>query len=167
MKRLSPPLLVAVLAFAPAAALASGPAAPQALAAPVFDPELAARTGADAHGMRAYVLVVLRTGPTPVAAGAARDAMFAGHFANMERLAEAGLLVLAGPFQADPQGWRGLFVLAVDDIARAREIVATDPVISSGEMVADYHAWYGSAATMLLPGLHRSLVPPPSPASPD
>lgn len=27
-------------------------------------------------------------------------------------------------------------------------------------MVAEYHAWYGSAAAMLLPDLHAKLVPP-------
>ena len=66
-----------------------------------------------------YVLVVLKTGPTRVPDGEARKAMFAGHFANMERLAKAGKLVIAGPFTEDPQGWRGLFVLAVESTRRA------------------------------------------------
>lgn len=125
-----------------------------------FDADLARRTGADEHGMRSYVLVILKTGPTPVPKGEKRDAMFAGHFANMERLAKAGKLVLAGPFAKDPDGWRGLFVFAVMDIDEAKALVATDPVVTNGEMVAEYHPWYGSAATMLIPELHEKLLPP-------
>ncbi len=128
--------------------------------APVYDPALAKRVGADARGMRPYVLVVLKTGPTRTADGEARKALFAGHFANMERLAKDGHLVLAGPFTDDPDGWRGLFLLAVEDLDSARRLAETDPVLQSGEMVAEYHRWYGSAAAMLLPELHARLAPP-------
>ena len=144
-----------------AAALCLAPALPAVGAG--YDAALAQRLGADQQGMRAYVLVILKTGPTRVPDGPGRDAMFAGHFANMERLAREGKLALAGPFQKDPEGWRGLFVFAVDDIEEARALTATDPVITSGEMVAEYHRWFGSAATMMIPELHDTLVAPPAP----
>lgn len=123
-----------------------------------YDAELAKRLGADDYGMRGYVLVILKSGPTPVTDPEARKAMFAGHFANMERLSKAGKLALAGPFSDDPAGWRGLFVLAVGDIEEARDLIATDPVIANGEMVAEYHPWYGSAAVMMIPELHEKLA---------
>jgi len=125
----------------------------------VYDAALAKRLGADARGMHRYVLVILKTGPTRVPDGEARKAMFAGHFANMERLSKAGKLVLAGPFEKDAAGWRGLFVFAVDSVEEATRLVATDPVIVNGEMAAEYHPWYGSAATMMIPELHDKLVP--------
>jgi len=84
--------------------------------------------------------------------------MFRGHFANIKRLSAAGKLALAGPFDG-VDDWRGLFVFAVPDIAEARKHVETDPVIIKGEMVAEYHPWYGSAATMMIPELHDKLVP--------
>ena len=56
--------------------------------------------------------------------------------------------------------WRGLFVFAVDSVDQARALVASDPVIRQGEMVAEYHRWYGSAAAMMLPEIHRTLTPP-------
>lgn len=139
-------------------ALAQDPVPPTA--APVFDAALAQRTGADERGMRRYVLVILKTGPTRMPDGEARNAMFAGHMANISRLAKEGKLALAGPFAQDPAGWRGLFVLAVDDIEAAKALVATDPVIIHGEMVAEYHPWYGSAATMLIPEWSERLVAP-------
>lgn len=146
-----------------AAAMSSRAAEPAATAAAssTFDAQLAQRLGADERGMRRYVLVILRTGPKRMPDGEARKAMFAGHFANITRLADAGKLVLAGPFGEDPDGWRGLFLMAVEDIDEARRLTETDPVIREGEMVAEYHRWYGSAAAMMLPEIHAKLTRSP------
>jgi len=122
-----------------------------------FDAELAKTVGADEYGMRGYVLVVLKTGPTPMPAGKERDEMFKGHFANINRLASEGKLALAGPFDG-VNGWRGLFIFAVSDIEEAKRLTATDPVISSGEMVAEYHKYYGSAALMLVNDGHNKVA---------
>jgi len=126
-------------------------------ASPLYDAALAQKVGADERGMRKFVLVILKTGPTRVPDGPERDAMFRGHFANMTRLAEAGQLVLAGPLDG-VDGWRGLFVFAVEEIAAAEKLVATDPVIQQGEMVAEYHAFYGSAALMEINDLHERIA---------
>jgi uncharacterized protein YciI len=124
----------------------------------VADPALAKRLGADERGMRNYVLVILKTGPTPVPAGPARDEMFRGHFANMKRLADEGKLAVAGPF-ADQGDWRGLFIFAVDTPEEAERLVSTDPVVKSGEMTAEYHKLYASAALMSVPGIHEKIAP--------
>jgi uncharacterized protein YciI len=124
---------------------------------PAYDAELAKTVGADEYGMRAYVLVVLKTGPTPMPAGKERDEMFKGHFANINRLAAEGKLALAGPFDG-VNGWRGLFIFAVPDIEEAKRLTSTDPVISSGEMVAEYHKYYGSAALMLVNDAHSRVA---------
>ena len=124
-----------------------------------YDAALAARLGGDEHGMRQYVMVILKTGPTPKPKGKERDEMFKGHFANIQRLADEGKLVLAGPFDG-VDGWRGMFVFAVKDIAEARQLTATDPVISSGEMVAEYHQYYGSAALMQVNEIHARITKP-------
>lgn len=121
-----------------------------------YDAALAAQLGADEHGMRRYVLVILKTGPTPLPKGGARDAMFKGHFANMNRLADAGKLVLAGPLDG-VQGRRGIFILDTADLDEARALVATDPVIANGEMTADFHAYFGSAALKQVNGIHARI----------
>jgi uncharacterized protein YciI len=130
-----------------------------AAAKPAFDAALAQQLGADAQGMRRYVLVILKTGPKPMPKGPARDAMFKGHFANIQRLADAGQLAVAGPFMGGGD-WRGLFVLAVADVEAARALVETDPVVTEGEMVAEYHPWYSSAALMQVPSVHQRLSAP-------
>jgi uncharacterized protein YciI len=156
-------LSLSVFAVAIRAAAQGGaapPAAPAAAPAPSpgYDAALAAKVGADERGMRQYVLVILKTGPTKVPAGPERDAMFKGHFSNMTRLADAGKLAVAGPFGANDDGWRGLFVFAVADVEEARRLVATDPVIQKGEMIAEFHPWYGSAAMMLVPDAHKKIA---------
>jgi uncharacterized protein YciI len=86
-----------------------------------------------------------------------RDEMFRGHFANMKRLSDKAKLALAGPLDG-VDGWRGLFVFAVSDIAEAKKLTETDPVLVKGEMVAEYHKYYGSAALMLVRETHDRLV---------
>ena len=140
--------------------LAAGAAvAPAGDTRPAYDAALAQQLGADENGMRSYVLVILKTGPTPVPKGEKRDAMFKGHFANMERLAGEGKLAYAGPLDG-VDGWRGLFIFAVNDIEEAKKLAATDPVIINGEMVAEYHKHYGSAALMQVTRTHEALSKP-------
>lgn len=128
---------------------------------PPYDPVLAKSLGADERGMRNYVLAILKTGPNRIPAGPERDEMFKGHFANMARLAAEGKLAVAGPFSGDGKdGWRGLYVFAVTDVEQARQLTATDPVVIKGEMVAEFHPFYGSAALMLVPSTHELITRP-------
>jgi uncharacterized protein YciI len=138
------------------AALQAAPAAAQPAPNPAYDEALAARFGADEYGMRSYVLVILKTGPNRMPPGEERDAMFRGHFANMKRLSDEGRLVLAGPLDG-VDGWRGLFVFAVREIDEAKQLAATDPVLIKGEMVAEYHKYYGTAALVGIREVHDKL----------
>src|SRR4051812_25524352 len=105
-------VLGATLLLLAATAHAQGAAAtPAAPTNPAFDPALAQSVGANENGMRAYVFVILKTGPTPVPAGPQRNAMFEGHFANMNRLVKEGKLAVAGPLDG-VEGRRGLFIFA-------------------------------------------------------
>lgn len=150
--------LVRPLLLAGLVALSLLPAAAQeAPEPPGYDAALAETLGADDYGMARYVLVILKTGPAPMPQGEARDAMFRGHFANMGRLAEAGKLVLAGPLDG-VEGRRGIFVLDTDDLEEARALVASDPVIAHGEMVAEFHAYYGSAALRMINETHGKIA---------
>jgi len=64
----------------------------------------------------------------------ARSLAFAGHFANMTKMAERGDLLVAGPF-GEPRArddHRGIFVLATGDLDEAREVAASDPTSKAG-----------------------------------
>ena len=149
--------IVLLVAAIVSGALFASSARAEEKAAPGFDAALAQQVGADEYGMRSYVLVILKTGPTPLPKGEKRDAMFKGHFANMERLANEGKLAVAGPFDG-VDGWRGMFIFAVKDIEEAKALTATDPVIVNGEMIAEYHKYFGSAALMLVNETHKKVA---------
>lgn len=80
--------------------------------------------------------------------------------ANMRRLADQGKLVMAGPLDGQ-DGPRGLFVFAVRDIDAARVLADADPVVALGEMTAEYHGFYSSAALMRIKALHARLTKKP------
>lgn len=149
-------VLVAVTAFS-FTSFAQQPEAKASPAAPKYDAELAKKLGADERGMRPYVLVILKTGPKRMPEGDERKAMFAGHFANMTRLATEGKLALAGPLDG-VDGWRGLFIFAVESIEEAKKLTETDPVIINGEMIAEYHKYYGSAALMMINEINAKIA---------
>jgi len=144
---------------APAKSAAPAAVAPAAVPQGNYDATLAAKLGADERGMRRYTLAILKTGPTRVPDGPERDAMFKGHFANIQRLADEGKLALAGPFDG-VDGWRGMYLFATADLALAKSWIEADPVIVHGEMVAEFHGYYGSAALMLVVPAHTKLVKP-------
>jgi len=55
------------------------------------------------------------------------------------------------------EGRRGIFVFDTPDIETAKSLVATDPTIVNGEMVAEYHKFYGSAALMMVNEIHKRI----------
>lgn len=107
--------------------------------------------------MRSYVMAFLRAGPTPPADAAQMRALMRGHLDNIERLAGAGVLVLAGPF-ADDGDLRGIYVFAVASVDEARKLTQTDPAIRSGALSMELHPWYGSAALGELRGIHERIA---------
>ena len=136
-------------------ACATAPAQPPSPAG--YDPALAQRLGADERGMRQYVLVILKTGPATNLSDEERTRLFNGHMANINRLAEAGQLVVAGPLGANQRQYRGIFIFAVSSVEEAAALVATDPAVEAGVFAYEAYPWYGSAALMELPTIHQRL----------
>ncbi len=78
---------------------------------------------------RTYTFVYILTGPATEIAPEEQGKAFAGHFSNMRRMAEAGDLLMAGPY-GEPKsdaGLRGLWVFTTEDTEKALEHAATDP----------------------------------------
>lgn len=107
--------------------------------------QLAARSASPSApaSARDYTLVLIKTGPKSGQLPADETkALFAGHFANMNRMSEERQLLLAGPFteQRHDPALRGIFVLDTGDLAEAQRIAGTDPPTQAGVFVLDLHA---------------------------
>lgn len=113
---------------------------------PKFNKALADSLGADEYGMKMYVMVILKTGSNTTQDTAFRAKLFKGHMANINRMAAAGKLVVAGPFEKNPKGYRGIFILNVPTIAEASALLQTDPAVQAKVFEPELYEWYGSAA---------------------
>lgn len=118
----------------------------QAQEKPKYDEALAKKLGADDYGMKMYVLVILKTGSNISASKAQTDSLFKGHMTNIEKLAKANKLVVAGPLGKNDKQYRGIFIFNTNSLEEARAWLATDPAISSKLLDAEIFNWYGSAA---------------------
>jgi uncharacterized protein YciI len=151
-------LILLFLCLASVTALAEEPAGAKG---PAFDAELAKKLGADERGMKTYVLCILKTGPRDAkVVGKEREEVFAGHFANIGRLAEEGKLAVAGPFGKNERSYRGLYIFNVPTVEAAETLVVLDPAVKAGVFVYELTPWYGSAAMMLVPETHKRLEKP-------
>lgn len=120
--------------------------------APVYDARLADSLNSDEHGMKAYILVILKTGPVSLQDKKKTDSLFKGHLQNIGRLAAEGKLVVAGPLAKNEKTYRGIFILNVKTIEEGNALLLTDPAIKEKLLEAELYKWYGSAALpMYLP----------------
>lgn len=153
----------AILLLCAGTLLSGGPAllAGEPKTAPAFDAELAKKLGADERGMRMFVLCILKTGPKDAEIqGKERQEIFAGHFANIHRLAEEGKLVVAGPFGKNDRSYRGLYIFNVTTVEEAETLVVSDPAVKAGVFLPELTPWYGSAAMLVVNETHRKLEKP-------
>ncbi len=145
-------MIIAIIALMSNASLAQAQAPEVA-----YDSTLAKSLGADAYGMKMYVFVLLKTGSNTVTEKAVRDSLFAGHFANMDRMVKAGQLVVAGPMEKNEEGYRGIFILNVPDFAAAEALLQNDPAIKEKVLEPMLYHWYGSAALPLYLDDHKRI----------
>lgn len=131
-------------------------AVPEAGASTTYDSTLAAELGADDYGMKQYVMAFLKSGPNRSQDSVEAARLQRAHLDNIGRMAEAGHLVLAGPF-LDGGEIRGIYIFNVKTVEEARALTETDPLIQSGGLVMDLHPWYGSASLMRVNEWHGRL----------
>lgn len=94
-------------------------------------------------GMEVYYLGLLYRGPAWTKGETPETrAIQEGHMANINRMADLGALVAAGPIEGD-QDLRGIFVFRVKSADEARALAAQDPAIKAGRLKLELHQWWG------------------------
>lgn len=116
---------------------------------PLYDSVLAKKLNADEYGMKAYILVILKTGRNPASDKHFVDSCFRGHMSNIEHMVKMNKLTVAGPLQKNEKSYRGIFILNVQSTEEAAALLKNDPAIDAGLLSAEYYNWYGSAALPL------------------
>jgi len=122
-----------------------------------YDSIYAQQLGADDYGMHQYVMALLKAGPNRDKSKEEVAELQKGHMVNIKRLANEGLLVLAGPF-LDDGDLRGIYIFDVRTIEEAQKLTATDPAIESGLLIMELHPWYGSAGIMEVQQIHKTIA---------
>ncbi|MFV8342778.1 YciI family protein [Flavobacterium sp. XS2P39] len=123
-----------------------------------YDEKLAKSLKADEYGMKQYVFCLLKTGSNTSASKEESKKLFEGHMANINRLAQEGKLVVAGPFMKNERSYRGIYIFNASSIEEAKEFVATDPAVESKLLEAELTLWYGSAALQETLKIHDKIA---------
>jgi uncharacterized protein YciI len=123
----------------------------------MYDSAKAEKWGADKYGMKKYVFAFLKRGSYKEKDSVKAAELQSAHLKNINRMAEEGKLVLAGPFM-DNDDLRGIYIFNVQSVKEAEDLTNTDPAIQAGVLKMELKSWYGSAALMGLNEWHTAVA---------
>ncbi len=111
--------------------------------------------------MRTYYMTFLRRGPNWGQARTPEEkAASSGHMANIQRLANCGKLLIAGPFDVGstpaPDALAGIFIFDVETLEEAVALTQTDPAVQQGRFTVEVMPWYGPVGLT-----YKGHKPPP------
>ena len=121
-----------------------------------YDSLLAKKYGADDYGMKQFIMAFLKSGKNILTDKAEEDRRQSEHMKNINKMAEDGKLVIAGPFM-DNQSLKGIYIFDVRTLEEARELTSTDPAVKAGVLEMELHPWYGSAALLEINNIHNKI----------
>ncbi len=96
-----------------------------------------------------YTFVLLRRPPDAPDYPAERlDQIQEQHLAHLGELHARGVLLLAGPFEDQPdESLRGLCVFTTS-LDETRELMANDPAVRAGRLAADVMSWWTARGSL-------------------
>ena len=99
--------------------------------------------------MKKYYLVLLKTNPDKETLDSLEVAEIqAAHLENINRLADMGKIVMAGPM-GDDGNLRGLFVMDCINLEEAETLCNTDPALKKKRMLFEVHPWWAAKGSVL------------------
>lgn len=98
--------------------------------------------------MKTYYMVFLKKGPNRNHDSATAATIQAGHMANIQKLAAAKKLKVAGPF-LDDGDLRGIFILDVPSLEEAKRLTEADPAVQAGRLIMEIHPWMTQKGTII------------------
>ena len=98
--------------------------------------------------MKTYWMVFLYRGPNRSQDSATAARIQAAHLANIDRLANEGKIIMAGPMGYD-RDLRGIFIMDAKDSSEAASFVNTDPAVIAGRLRFEIHPWWAGKGTYI------------------
>jgi uncharacterized protein YciI len=92
-----------------------------------------------------YYFCILMKGPNRTHPDSVAQKIQAGHMANINKMAEDGKLLCAGPFTDDKGG--GIFILNVKTETEARKLIENDPAVKAGRLIYELRPWIAAKGT--------------------
>ena len=124
-----------------------------------YNQKLADSLGADQYGMKAYTIVMLKTGTAKIDDKEKKAELMKGHMENIGKLAKEGKITVAGPFlEKNKEDYRGMFIFNTKSKDEAESWVKTDPAVAAGIFNYEIFSWYGSAALPLYLKHHDEIA---------
>ena len=106
--------------------------------------------GDTVYQMKQYYLVMLYRGEDEAREKSEEDAatIQAAHLAHIQKMAEAGVLSIAGPM-GDQSALRGIFIFNLPEKEDVEAWVSGDPAVKSGRLSAEIHSWWAAKGSRL------------------
>lgn len=98
------------------------------------------------YEMKTYQMVFLYKGSNRNQDSSETILLQEAHLANIQRLADEGKLIVAGPF-LDDKDLRGIFIFNVESEEEVKKLVETDPAIKAGRLIYEIHPWMTAKGT--------------------
>ncbi len=112
----------------------------------LFSVAASAQSKSGADNLKPYYVVLLKKGPHRDQDSATATQIQKGHLENINRMAAAGKLNVAGPF-LDEGDLRGIFIFNCSDENEVKQLCDNDPAILSGRLIYEIHPWMTQKGT--------------------
>jgi uncharacterized protein YciI len=110
-----------------------------------FDVSIADST----YHMKQYWFVLYTKGEGPALDSLTAATLQKEHLAHQDAQAARGLIVMAGPFDNNDTGWRGLLLYDCDTREEVEGYLRQDPFVRMGRLKYTIAPWWGAVGTRL------------------
>lgn len=104
--------------------------------------------GDTTYTMKRYVFMMLNSGETKSKDSTEKAKFQEKHMAHLNKLAEDGKLIVAGPFEGGGEH-RGLLIFDVETVEDALKLEGEDPSVKTGRLKMEAFYWWGAKGTII------------------
>ena len=101
------------------------------------------------YHMKQYWFVLYTKGDGPALDSLTAATLQKEHLAHQDAQAAKGLIVMAGPYGKNDEGWRGLLLYDCDTREEVEAQLMQDPFVKVGRLTYTIAPWWGAVGTKL------------------